>query len=152
MSKKVNFAMRLSDNEKWALEQFAQERDMSLRSLMVQGALFLSNFPPEFLDEMERASKMLGVDKHALIVSTCLRWAASSKAWLNVFGSQPPGLMRQFRHEGGKMVTGGELLERLEEEFTDLFEQFQRAAIKEKKRGFPVRISKEQAFEVVTQL
>lgn len=149
--KHTRVTLQIEENEKWWQEQAAKLHGLSYSALLRGGARLKGSFSPGFLDELGRSLEDTGITVAAFIELGIQRLIASQAAWQKVFGSPAPGIMRQFRWDGSKLVRGDDLSKILEAEYTELFEQMKDSMVVAAEGNEAFEISQAEAFELTAQ-
>ena len=149
MQKDEQLNLRMDGDEKWWLEQTAKLHGETLSALMRGGARFKGGFSVGFLETLKRNLADTGLTLPAFIECSIQRLIASQKAWLNVFGSPAPGIMRQVKFKDGKLVRGDELSQMLEAEYEELYQQLKASMVEAVEEDKSFHVSMEQAQELM---
>jgi len=152
MAKEKYVGLRISEGRKFGLEQLAKEHDMSLSELLYKGAMLYGRIPPGFIDEVSKMAEEMELPVSTIIVHNFMKWIAAARAWQKVFDTVPPGFMRAFRWQDGKLIRGSDLSKILEHEYTELFEELKKNLVESHEKDRSCHMSKEQAAEFMAQL
>lgn len=149
--KKTMVSLQLRQIEKEMFEDRAKDHGISLSELFRKGAYFFGALPPGFMYEIEKYSEEMKIPLTTIVIHAIQKLFAQYKAWLNVFGGPPPGWMREFKWQDGKLITGDDLSKILELEYTELFQMLKDNLVESLETGEACFLDKEMAFQVMAQ-
>lgn len=153
MLEKTRVNLEISVIEKEILEIYAKEHGESLSALFRKGARLLGSLTPGFLETVEAVCREAGAIQAPVALELSLqKRVAAERAWMKVFDSAPPGILRELKYEGGKLIRGDDLSKILEHEYTELFQSIKEKFLVGQEKGEPVQLSTEEFSECCLML
>jgi len=144
--KRINIVT--DETTKFLLEGRASVKGMSVSELLVEGGLLYGSLDKGFLDEIEETATKMGVKTSILLQNLVINQIALTAQFQKVFGRSSKALDRAFRWKEGKMMTGDALLENLNTEYRELFEDWKQNLIDCHEKGGEFRVS-DEAVEIL---
>ena len=147
--KKNNRINIVADNTtKFLLAGRAQEKNMTLTELLIEGGLLLGRFDDGFLQQFSKMAAEMGVKDTILLQNLVLNQISLARQFQAVFGRSSGSLNRAFRWKNGKMMTGDELLAELNREYSEIFEGWKTQLIDCHDKGGAFQVS-DEALEIL---
>ncbi|MBC8457478.1 MAG: hypothetical protein H8D67_05720 [Deltaproteobacteria bacterium] len=128
---------------KFLLEGRASVKGMSLSELLIEGGLLYGGFDQGFIEKFEKMSGEMGIKATILLQNFVINQVALTAQFEAVFGRSSKSLDRAFRWKDGKMMTGDELLEKLNKEYKEVFQEWKEKLIDCHEKGGDFRVSDE---------
>ena len=152
MLEKTRISLEIPVLEKEMREINAKEHGLSMSALFRNGARLLGRFSPGFLEVVDEHYRPLGIQAPVALELTQQRVAAAEAAWLETFGSPPPGVLRQIKYQDGKLIRGDDLSKILKAEYLELFQSMKEKLAESVEEGKPVYVTAEEFSEFAMML
>ena len=129
----VQLGFRLPARKKALVEKRARREGVSVQKY-IEDCLDLRLGLPDFmLEETSKATRGMQLPVTTVLANMIIKQSSFNQTWRKVFGKMPPGAMKEFKLENGRLLTGDELLARLnvehEQEITKLKKKLASAAM-----------------------
>ena len=129
----VQLGFRLPARKKALVEKRARREGVSVQKY-IEDCLDLRLGLPDFmLEETRKATREMQLPVTTVLANMIIKQSSFNQTWRKVFGKMPPGAMKEFKLENGRLLTGDELLARLnvehEQEITKLKKKLASAAM-----------------------
>ena len=113
----VQVGFRLPLKKKVLIEQRARKEGISVQKYIEDCLNLRLGLPDTLLEEIKKATRGMQLPVTTIIANMIIKQASFNHTWQKVFGKLPPGAMKEFKLEGGRLLTGDDLLNRLNEEY-----------------------------------
>ena len=116
----VQVGFRLPLKKKVLIEQRARKEGISVLPAIQKDMKEMNlrlGLPDTLLEEIKKATRGMQLPVTTIIANMIIKQASFNHTWQKVFGKLPPGAMKEFKLEGGRLLTGDDLLNRLNEEY-----------------------------------
>lgn len=113
----VQLGFRLPVKKKALIEQRARREGISVQKYIEDCLNLRLGLPDTLVAETEKATRDMQLPVTTIIANMIIKQSSFNHAWQKVFGKLPPGAMKEFKLEGGRLLTGDDLLKRLAEEY-----------------------------------
>lgn len=153
MLKKTRVNLEIPVIEKEMDEIAAKKHGLSLSALLRKGARLLGALTPGFLETIETVFREIkGIQAPIALETNMQKTIAALTGWKKVFGTYPPGILRELKYEDGKLIRGDRLQEILTAEYEELFQSMKEKLMESKEKGEPVTVSVEEFSEFAMML
>ena len=140
----ARISLRLSQGAKENIDKLAKMRGVSTNSLIVQALSLYLGLPADLLESFKKHAEDFQLPVETIIAHILAKRFAYDKAWLDVFGQNPPGVFREFRFDDQGLVTGDKLLFELYEDFKKILSDLKEKVEKSEKTRKKVLVYKEE--------
>jgi hypothetical protein len=131
--KNVQVGFRLPAQKKALIEKRARREGVSVQKYIEECLDLRLGLPDSMLEETRKATREMQLPVTTVLANMIIKQSSFNQTWHKVFGKMPPGAMKEFKLEGGRLLTGDELLVRLnaehEKEITKLKNKLAGAAM-----------------------
>jgi hypothetical protein len=111
--KVVQVGFRLPAQKKALVEKRAKREGVSVQKYIEECLDLRLGLPADLLEETRKATQGMQLPVTTVLANMIIKQSSFNQTWRKVFGKMPPGAMKEFRLEGGRLLTGDELLARL---------------------------------------
>jgi hypothetical protein len=128
----VQVGFRLPARKKSLVEKRARKERISVQQFIESCLDIRLALPDGMLEEAKKATEEMQLPVATIIANMIIKQFSFNSIWKKVFGKLPPGAMKEFKLENGRLLTGDELLARLnadhEKDISRLKDKLARAA------------------------
>lgn len=111
----VQTTIRVDGATREHLQKVAKKRGTTFSGLLIEGARMLADFDEGFLDEMQKASDRLRLNRSTVIQQLMINYLAFDMAMMEVLGTSKT-FERAFRFGPDGLITGDELSKQIQKE------------------------------------
>ncbi len=131
--KNIQVGFRLPARKKALIEKRARKEGVSVQKYIEDCLDLRLGLPDSMLEETRKATRGMQLPVTTVLANMVIKQSSFNQTWLKVFGKMPPGAMKEFKLENGRLLTGDELRARLnvehEKEITKLKNKLAGAAM-----------------------
>jgi hypothetical protein len=109
----LQVGFRLPVKKKAIVEKRARKEGTSVQQFIENCIDICLALPDGLLEETRRSTQGMQLPVATIIANMIIKQTSFNVTWQKVFGKLPPGAMKEFKLEHGRLLTGDELLSRL---------------------------------------
>jgi len=145
MKKKKSITFRVDEFEKPIYEATASHLGLSLSQLIRKSLELYGALGFDIHKSLEGLSAEMKLPVGEIVEHYIQKRLAVDAAWIQTFGTRPPGAGREFRFgDDGRLVSGNKLFDELMVHYVEVFNGLKDKLTKSKKTGQTVEINREE--------
>lgn len=109
----IQVGFRLPVKKKAIVEKRARKEATSVQQFIENCIDLRLGLPDGMLEENKKATEGMQLPVATIIANMIIKQTSFNMTWQKIFGKLPPGAMKEFKLENGRLLTGDELLSRL---------------------------------------
>jgi len=112
----LQIGFRLPIKKKTAIEKLARKEGVSVQKFIEECIDLRMALPDGLLMQTRKTMREMQLPISTIIANMIIKQTSFNMTWQKIFGQFPPGAMKEFKLENGRLLTGNDLLAHLNEE------------------------------------